>query len=107
MMRDLRTTIHDARAKLNVVLSNRFDAQDGLDLDSLEVDLLMRPIQSAEDVERIIYDLFEDKGLLEEPGLHQIERDCFDKCIELLRAGELEIVAGDAKRRDGSRHLKS
>lgn len=92
-MRDLRTTIQGARAELNVALANEFEAKDELQLDRLEVELLTRSWDTSLDVEHMIYQIFENRGLLNETGLHEIERDCFNKCIKLLGEAETKMKA--------------
>ncbi|PWN20048.1 hypothetical protein BCV69DRAFT_283579 [Microstroma glucosiphilum] len=93
LMCDLRTAILDARTELNVALADEFEAKDELQFDCLEVDLLTRSWDPSVDVDHMIYEIFENRGLLKETGLHPIERECFEKCIKLLREAEIKMGA--------------
>lgn len=92
-MSDLRTAIHDARTKLNEALALEFEAKDELQLERLEVELLTRSWDTSVSVKNMIYEIFENRGLLNETGLHPIERECFNKCIELLGAAATKMEA--------------
>lgn len=89
----LRTTICKARADLDVVLLDNFDKQPRLSLECLQVELLTLPWNDAQDVRHNLYNLFENRGLLEETGLNDIEKQCFQHCSTLLREGEISIKA--------------
>lgn len=87
----LRSTILDARKDLGKALSHKFEAQ--FDLEVLKEELLTRPWSGDMAAKSIINQVFENKGLLQETGLQQIERDCFEECIRLLREAETKMEA--------------
>lgn len=93
LMRDLWSTISEARAKLDKFLWTNFENQARLSLDCLEVELQTLEWNDDQDVKHNLYHLFENRHLLDETRLNEIERECFEKCSELLRDAEVVIKA--------------
>lgn len=85
-MRELRTTIDDARQELTRDLEARFDRTESLKLDVLRNGLATGSWQLGVAVKDIILELFDERSLLEDTGLHDIERKCFADCISLMQA---------------------
>ncbi|PWN17706.1 hypothetical protein BCV69DRAFT_130509 [Microstroma glucosiphilum] len=86
LMRELRTTIYDAREELNRDLADHFDAINSLKLDSLQDRLTRAQWELGVEVKDIIVEVFGDRGIAEDTGLHDVERRCFEKCSSLMRA---------------------
>jgi hypothetical protein len=86
LMRELRTTVHDARQELTRDLKARFDRTESLKLDVLQNGLATGSWERDVRAQRIILELFDEGSLLEDTGLHVIERKCFEECISLMQA---------------------